>query len=214
MFSLVGLAVIVAGVAFAPSIQRWLYPPAADQRAADIPVTATADPVTTPTEPDAPATTTAPPATPSHPPATSSRPTSHHVAVVATPMPGPENAVLTQTNQARATAHCAALRMDSHLLAAARLHSADMAQNNYFSHDSPDGRDPGQRMTAAGYPISGGWAENIALGYPTADAVMAGWLSSKGHRDNILNCALKSIGVGVARGADGRLYWTQDFGGR
>ena len=69
-----------------------------------------------------------------------------HVTPTATPMPEFEDAVLTQTNAARAQAHCAPLRMDPKLLAVARLHSADMAQNDYFNHNSPDGHDPGQRM--------------------------------------------------------------------
>ena len=43
---------------------------------------------------------------------------------------------------------------------------------------------------------------------------MAGWLNSAGHRANILNCAMKSIGIGIARARNGTLYWTQDFGGR
>jgi uncharacterized protein YkwD len=152
---------------------------------------------------------------------TTTRPVTHAttrpgkpVAPVATAMPGLENAVLSLTNTDRAAHHCAPLRMDKHLLNAARLHSADMAGNGYFSHTGRDGRDPGKRMAAAGYDISLGWAENIAAGYPTADAVMAGWLGSAGHRANIENCALHSIGIGVAQAGGGALYWTADFGGR
>lgn len=37
-------------------------------------------------------------------------------------------------------------------------------------------------------------------------------MSSAGHRANILNPAFADLGVGVARGADGRLYWVQNFG--
>jgi uncharacterized protein YkwD len=135
------------------------------------------------------------------------------IAPTATPMPDLENDVLNQTNAARVANKCAPLKMDPHLLTAARLHSADMAENNYFDHVGLDGTGPDARMKAAGYDISAGWAENIADGYPTADAVMTAWLNSPGHRGNILNCGLRSIGIGIARAANGSLYWTQDFGG-
>ena len=77
-----------------------------------------------------------------------------------------------------------------------------------------NGSDPGDRLRAAGYRTDGGWAENIASGYGNPAAVMAGWMASPGHRANILNCSLRALGVGVARSDGGRLYWTQDFGGR
>ncbi len=125
-----------------------------------------------------------------------------------------EDAVLIMTNAERQQRGCVRLVLDMRLRTAARLHSADMAHNRYFSHDSPDGKDPGRRMRDAGYNTDGGWAENIARGYPTAAAVMTGWMRSPGHRDNILNCSMHSIGVGVSRDSDGQLYWTQDFGGR
>jgi uncharacterized protein YkwD len=141
-------------------------------------------------------------------------PTHVSVAPTATPMPDLENDVLNQTNAARVANKCAPLQMEPHLLSAARLHSADMAENGYFDHIGLDHLGPDARMKAAGYDISAGWAENIAEGYPTADAVMSAWLSSAGHRGNILNCGLKSIGIGIARAANGQLYWTQDFGGR
>ena len=88
-----------------------------------------------------------------------------------------------------------------------------MARFGYFDHNSNDGRSPGARMADAGYDISRGWAENIAVGYSNAEAVMKAWMLSTGHRKNILNCDLRALGVGVARAGNGRLYWTQDFGG-
>ena len=89
-----------------------------------------------------------------------------------------------------------------------------MAGIQNLTHTGSGASSPGDRMKAAGYDVSGGWAENIARGYTTADAVMQGWMGSTGHRANILNCSLKAIGVGVARSKDGQLYWTQDFGAR
>ncbi len=55
--------------------------------------------------------------------------------------------------------------------------------------------------------------ENIAVGYPTAAAVMKGWMNSSGHRKNILNKSFTRIGLGLATSEDGAKYWVQDFGG-
>ncbi|MBA9001267.1 CAP domain-containing protein [Thermomonospora cellulosilytica] len=120
-----------------------------------------------------------------------------------------EARVVELTNQERAKAGCGALRVDRRLVNAARGHSADMAAKGYFSHNSPSGETPWDRMKKAGYPASGG--ENIAMGYPTAEAVMKGWMNSSGHRANILNCGYKAIGVGVKTGSGGP-WWTQNFG--
>jgi uncharacterized protein YkwD len=120
-----------------------------------------------------------------------------------------EDVVIQLTNQERAKAGCPALRTDSRLRTAARLHSKDMAAQNYFSHTSLDGDSFADRIKQAGYPNPG--AENIALGYQTAATVMQGWMNSDGHRANILNCGLRAIGVGVFYGPKGPL-WTQDFG--
>lgn len=120
-----------------------------------------------------------------------------------------EDAVIELTNKARATAGCAPLRFDTRLRTAARRHSTDMGLNDYFSHTSQDGDTFADRIEAAGYPHPG--AENIARGYQTAAEVMDGWMNSPGHRANILNCGLRTIGVGVYF-APGGPWWTQDFG--
>jgi uncharacterized protein YkwD len=122
---------------------------------------------------------------------------------------GAETTVVSLTNAERAKEGCKPLRIDSRLVVAARKHSADMAANNYFDHTSRNGDSPWKRMEDAGYSSPG--AENIAKGYPTAAAVVKGWMNSPGHRANILNCGLRAIGVGVASGPGGPL-WTQDFG--
>ncbi|AYY11731.1 CAP domain-containing protein [Actinobacteria bacterium YIM 96077] len=101
------------------------------------------------------------------------------------------------------------LRVDDQLSQAARDHSEDMAARNYLSHVNPEGDGPAERAEAAGYSH---WsAENIAMGYPTAEAVIDGWMDSDGHRQNILNCDSNAIGVGVAESSRG-IYWTQKFG--
>jgi uncharacterized protein YkwD len=131
----------------------------------------------------------------------------------ATPQSGAldfEQQVLDLVNQQRASNGCAALRDDSKLTVAAREHSADMANQGYFDHNSPNGATPWDRIKAAGYADPS--AENIAAGQPTPTDVMNAWMNSEGHRANILNCSSKAIGIGFWRGGSYGTYWTQDFG--
>lgn len=121
-----------------------------------------------------------------------------------------EARVFELTNAERATHGCPALAADDRLAAAARAHSADMAARDYFDHVSQDGRSFVDRVKAAGYPSPG--AENIAAGQRTPEDVVKGWMDSPGHRANILNCGLKALGVGLARGGSYGRYWTQNFG--
>ncbi len=127
------------------------------------------------------------------------------------PVSGAAAEVVRLTNSERQANGCPALKVNAALTTSASRHSADMAENDYFDHDSLDGRSPFDRMKAAGYSYSRA-AENIAAGQPTAAAVVAGWMNSKGHRANILNCGLTEIGVGVAKGGHYGIYWTQNFG--
>jgi uncharacterized protein YkwD len=120
-----------------------------------------------------------------------------------------EAAVLSIVNDRRGENGCGDLERDSRLDTAARLHAEDMAVNDYFDHTSQDGRTPTDRANDQGY--EGGVGENIAYGYPDAEAVMEGWMNSEGHRANILNCGYDAIGIG-AYDRDGTIYWVQMFG--
>ncbi len=117
--------------------------------------------------------------------------------------------MLALVNTERATAGCAPVSADAGLATVARAHSADMRDRGYFSHVTPEGLDPFARARAAGFGHAR--AENIASGQPDAAAVMAAWMASPGHRQNILDCDLRTLGVGVATGAGGP-WWTQLFG--
>lgn len=55
-------------------------------------------------------------------------------------------------------------------------------------------------------------AENVAYGQRSASEVVGGWITSTGHRENILNRQLTETGIGIARAANGQLYFCQVFG--
>ncbi|GAA3587738.1 CAP domain-containing protein [Kribbella ginsengisoli] len=132
------------------------------------------------------------------------------------PSGGAEAQVLQLTNNERAKNGCGPLRMNSALTKAADLHATDMVVHHFFDHNSQDGRSPFDRMKAAGFK-GGAMAENIAVGYKTAAAVVDGWMHSEGHRKNILNCDYTMIGIGYDSGQVkpewGNGSWVQDFGG-
>ncbi|MEW2162642.1 sigma-70 family RNA polymerase sigma factor [Streptomyces sp. NPDC007084] len=162
-----------------------------------------------------PSKKTSRPPRPSAPaPATSAPPAPAASAVPrAQPAPaGTVDQVVALVNQERAAAGCGPVTEDPELEEAALNHSADMAARDFFDHSNPDGEDPGERITAAGYRWST-YGENIARGQQTPAAVMDSWMNSPGHRANILNCSFKNIGVGVHKGSGGP-WWTQDFGAK
>ncbi|NEA59149.1 CAP domain-containing protein [Streptomyces sp. SID13666] len=107
---------------------------------------------------------------------------------------------------------CGPVTANGKLAAAAQAHSDDMAARDYYEHATPDGKDPGARLTSAGYPWTR-WGENIAKGAKDPRAAMAAWMKSAAHRSTILNCAFKEIGVGVSMRPNGP-WWTQDFAAR
>ncbi len=136
---------------------------------------------------------------------------------------GFEAEVLRLTNEARSKSRkCGGKKMkrvrpvswNGVLAATANEHSADMATNDYFSHYTPSGASPFQRMRAAGYSYRAA-GENIAAGRSLADpaAVVQAWLKSPGHCKVIMNGKYKELGVGRVEGpGKWGVYWTQNFG--
>ncbi|MFF9146554.1 CAP domain-containing protein [Streptomyces sp. NPDC014861] len=120
-----------------------------------------------------------------------------------------EAEVLRLVNVERAEVGCSPVRPSDSLARLAGNLSADMANRGFFDHTDPDGATPWDRAQAAGITNLG--AENIARGQVDATAAMVSWMNSDGHRANILNCDLTTLGVGV-HFADGGPWWTQDFG--
>ena len=95
----------------------------------------------------------------------------------------------------------------------ALAHARDMAARKSMSHTGSDGSTPGERATREGYR----WrtiGENVAYGQPTAERVVAGWLDSPHHCENIMDPDFTDMGIGVAEAARGEAgpYWAQVFG--
>ncbi|MGW8887510.1 sigma-70 family RNA polymerase sigma factor [Streptomyces sp. NPDC055749] len=186
---------------------------------------ATLPTATTPTPPTSSSPSPSPTPTPSRTRSASPSPTPTPKATPSTRKPTPRPAppqpaqpapsgmsdqVTALVNSERTKEGCGSVRSNDQLATAASRHSADMAARDYFSHTAPDGSDPGDRITAAGYRWST-YGENIAKGQRTAADVMDSWMKSPGHRANILNCSFKEIGVGVKDTSAGPV-WTQNFG--
>jgi uncharacterized protein YkwD len=104
------------------------------------------------------------------------------------------------------------LRPSRKLTDAAEDHARDMARRKYFEHRGRDGSQPRDRVRRAGY-LSTLTGENIAFGPESAEEVVAGWLASPGHCENIMDPRFQDIGVGLAVGRGrGQIYWVQNFG--
>ena len=130
-----------------------------------------------------------------------------------------EQEILDQVNELRAAgATCGThdfeprepLEMLGSLRCAARVHSADMLEHDYFGHTGHDGSQPRERMEVAGY-AGRSWAENIAAGSATAAGTMDQWTNSERHCANIMG-KYRYIGVGYVEGGSRGHLWTQTFG--
>lgn len=101
------------------------------------------------------------------------------------------------------------------LQAAALAHSADMANNDFFSHTSLNGDTVGDRVTRAGYAWSS-VGENIAAGVSLSSvaAVVQAWLGSPGHCANMMSSGFTQLGAAKYGNAAStyNVYWTQVFG--
>jgi len=127
-----------------------------------------------------------------------------------------EYRIIQLTNVERQRFNLRPLQQNNALTRAARGHSEEMLQLDYFSHESPT---PGRRTMDERLVLAGCTdhhvGENIARydGYSPDDAVrqvVQDWMNSPGHRKNILHASYNAIGIGVAY--DNRsIYITQDF---
>lgn len=110
--------------------------------------------------------------------------------------------VLRLVNEERASRGLDALRMDGELTRAACVRAGEIVRQ--FSHTRPDG--------SSWSSVSGSaYGENIAKGQQTPEKVIAAWMTSTSHRENILRASYGSIGI-CAYKVNGVMYWVQLFG--
>lgn len=123
-----------------------------------------------------------------------------------------ETAIWEQINTIRQENELKPLKNNAQLAAIAREYSQKMAEEDFFSHTSPDGTTPAQRVRDGGvfYIVVG---ENLFrstnIGDPVPSAVQ-GWMDSPGHRQNILHAVFSETGIGIWREGN-RYYITQLF---
>jgi uncharacterized protein YkwD len=122
--------------------------------------------------------------------------------------------VVAKTNAERRAAGLPPLQRHTSLDVAAAIHANDqrnvLCKYGYLTHTGTDGSLAVDRILRTGLDIRR-WAENIACGQTSSDAVMQGWMNSSSHRANILHPDLTHIGVSVVASDTGRLYWVQNF---
>lgn len=110
------------------------------------------------------------------------------------------------------------LRRNLRLQASAQAFAEDMKKRNFFSHESPEGETPQNRIQRGGYgnitaencecrSFTAAFGENLARGQQTAEDVMQDWLESPAHRANLLSERFNEIGIGIEGS-----YWVQHFG--
>lgn len=112
-------------------------------------------------------------------------------------------------NQDRIANGLPALQLDQELCRLARIKSMDMKQNNYFAHVSPTYGSAAEMLRHFGYQFAG-VGENIAH-HATVEKSQAAFMSSTGHRANILGSQWSKVGIGVAYDNNGFVYVTQLF---
>lgn len=110
--------------------------------------------------------------------------------------------VMREINAERVSRGLGALQMDAELMRAARVRAEEIVEK--FSHTRPDGTRWKTVSNAA-------YAENIARGQKTADKAAAAWMTSEGHRRNILNANYTTTGVACIQSGN-VFYWVQIFG--
>ena len=135
------------------------------------------------------------------------------VAAAAPPEDPAVQRVLDLTNVERQKAGLGQLRLSRMLTDAAQAYAVVLANGPCFEHTCGPVPNFELRINRVGYV---GWTtigENIAAGYPTAEAVVGGWMASPGHRENILQTGFTEMGVGVVFGT-GKFgtYWAEEFG--
>ena len=120
-----------------------------------------------------------------------------------------EEILLNLLNQDRILAGLPPLTLDPELSRIARIKSEDMRDQNYFAHESPTYGKARQMLQRFGYRFTG-CGENIAH-HATVQKAQAAFMTSEGHRKNILSAVWEKVGIGVCYDRNGYIYATQIF---
>jgi len=115
--------------------------------------------------------------------------------------------VLDLVNQEREAAGLKDLKLNEDLNRVAQLRAQEIVEK--WSHTRPNGEEWKTAFKDAGVTASYR-GENLAMGQSSAEAIVDGWMSSDGHRDNILNKKFTKMGVATVV-IDGVTYWVQVF---
>lgn len=108
-------------------------------------------------------------------------------------------------NSERSDKSVDSLELDESLCSYAQKHAENMAKKGRLTHSSMS-----DLSVLAG---TGSVAENIAWGQATEEEVMASWMNSSGHKQNIMSPRFKKVGFGAKEDSRGRLYWCAVFSG-
>ncbi len=105
--------------------------------------------------------------------------------------------LLESTNSQRSQNGASALKLNSSLSAAAQAKADDMVTKNYWSHVSPEGKQPWSFVEVVGYKYQKA-GENLAYGFLNSSDTVAGWMNSSSHRTNMLDTTYTEVGFGFA----------------
>lgn len=109
------------------------------------------------------------------------------------------NDLLSLTNQKRQENGLSSLNLDNTLSMAAAKKAQDMFMKNYWAHISPDGTTPWQFIEGSGYVYLFA-GENLAKDFADSHGVVAAWMASPTHKDNILKSEYQDIGFAIVNG--------------
>ncbi len=117
--------------------------------------------------------------------------------------------MLDSVNKERLAKGLKPLVMDERLAKVGEEHARDMFARGYFSHNTPEGVTPFDRMNTAGinFLVAG---ENLAFAQ-SVDEAMTGLMDSPGHKANILSADYGKVGIGVIDGGGYGKMFTQEF---
>jgi uncharacterized protein YkwD len=107
------------------------------------------------------------------------------------------DALLADTNSARVSNNDQPLKLNVYLAQAAAAKAHDMAQRDYWSHNTPEGSPPWIFVDAQGYHYQK-LGENLATGFSDAQTTVNGWMASTEHRRNLLDNGYTEVGFGYA----------------